>query len=85
MTIAQTQKEEAIDELLHQTSLGGANIVKQYLIAGLLDDIQIHLVSVLPGEGLRLFEHIGTGQIQLERIKVIESPTRTDLRFRVVK
>ena len=37
------------------------------------------------GEGLRLFEHLGNEQIELERMRVLESPTRTDLRFRVVK
>jgi dihydrofolate reductase len=64
---------------------GGANIIQQYLSAGLLDEIQIHLVPVLLGDGRRLFEHTGTGQIELERTRVIESPGVTHLRFRVVK
>ncbi len=53
--------------------------------AGLVDEMQIHLVPVLLGEGIRLFEHMGTEQIELERIRVIESPGVTHLRFRVVK
>jgi dihydrofolate reductase len=64
---------------------GGANIIQQYLSAGLLDEIQIHLVPVLLGDGRRLFENTGTGQIELERTRVIESPGVTHLRFRVVK
>jgi len=64
---------------------GGANTVQQYLEAGLLDEIQIHLVPVLLGEGRRLFEHMGTEQIEMERTRVVESPDVTHLRFRVVK
>ncbi|MGH2521769.1 MAG: dihydrofolate reductase family protein [Anaerolineales bacterium] len=53
--------------------------------AGLLDEIQIHLVPILLGEGIRLFEHIGTERIELESARVIESSGVTHLRFRVVK
>jgi len=65
--------------------VGGANTAQQCIQAGLLDEIQIGIVPVLLGAGLRLFEHIGTEQIELESTRVIESPGRTDLRFRVVK
>jgi dihydrofolate reductase len=64
---------------------GGANIVQQYLRAGLLDEVQIHLVPVLLGEGHRLFDHLGAEHIEWERTRVIESPGVTHLRFRVVK
>ena len=64
---------------------GGANIIQQYLSAGLLDEIQIHLVPVLLGEGIRLFDQLGAEQIELERTRVIESPGVTHLKFRVVK
>lgn len=64
---------------------GGANIIQQYLSAGLLDEIQIHLVPVLLGDGVRLFHHIGAEQIELERTRVIESPGVTHIKFRVVK
>jgi len=66
------------------TVIGGANIGQQCIRAGLLDEIQIGIMPVLLAEGLRLFEHVGK-QIELERMKVIESPGRTDIRFRVVK
>jgi len=65
--------------------LGGANAAQQYLKAGLLDEIHLHLVPVLLGEGIRLFENIGTEQINLEQMSVIEEPGVTHLRFRVIK
>jgi dihydrofolate reductase len=67
------------------TVIGGANIAQQCLKKGLLDEIQIGIVPVLLGEGLRLFENLGSEPIELEIIRVIESPARTDLEFRVVK
>lgn len=65
--------------------LGGANAAQQYLKAGLLDEINLHLVHVLLGEGIRLFENIGTEHIELEKISVTEGPGVTHLRFRVVR
>jgi dihydrofolate reductase len=65
--------------------LGGANAAQQYLKAGLLDEIHLHLVPVLLGEGIRLFENIGTQPINLEQMSVIEEPGVTHLQFRVVK
>jgi dihydrofolate reductase len=60
---------------------GGANMVQQFLKTGLLDEIQIHLVPVLLGNGRRLFEH--AGNIELEPSRVIESTGVTHLRYRV--
>jgi dihydrofolate reductase len=60
---------------------GGANIVQQFLKAGLLDEIQIHLVPVLFGGGRRLFEQID--KLELEPARVIESLGVTHLRYRV--
>lgn len=62
---------------------GGAATVRQFLQAGLVDEVQIHLVSLLLGDGLRLFEQ--GAPIALERTRVLESPGVTHLRFRVVK
>src|SRR6266498_2244535 len=64
---------------------GGANIIRQYLRAGLVDELQIHLVPVLLGEGVRLFEDGGRARIELERTRTIEAPAATHLRFEVVK
>lgn len=62
---------------------GGASVAQQYLRAGLLDELQIHLVPVLLGGGIRLFDQLGDAQIELESTRVIESPQVTHLRFRV--
>jgi dihydrofolate reductase len=68
------------------TVIGGADIVQQCLRAGLVEELQIDIMPLLLGEGLRFFEHLAASQIQLERIKVIELPAgRTELCFRVIK
>lgn len=64
---------------------GGANVAQQYLRAGLLDEFQIHLAPLLLGEGVRLFQGVGTDDAQLELTRVIESPVVTHLSYRVVK
>ena len=65
--------------------MGGAAIGRQYIKSGLLDEIHIHLIPVLLGEGIPLFDHSGTKYVELERIEVIESPAATHLKFRVIK
>jgi dihydrofolate reductase len=64
---------------------GGANAIQQYLKAGLLDEIHLSVVHTLLGEGIRLFENIGTQQTKLEKISVSDEPGVTHLRFRVVR
>jgi dihydrofolate reductase len=64
---------------------GGANAVQQYLAAGLLDELQIHVVPLLLGDGVRLFDHLGPDGTELELARVIASPTVTHLSYRVVK
>lgn len=66
------------------TVIGGADTAQQCITKGLLDEIQIGIMPILLGGGLRLFEHVGK-QIELEKMRVIESPGRIDLIFRVVK
>ena len=65
--------------------MGGAEIGQQYIRAGLIDKISIHLVPVLFGGVTRMFEHLGGGHIRLEPMEVIEATAATHLRFRVVK
>jgi dihydrofolate reductase len=65
--------------------LHGANIAQQYIKAGLVDDIYIHLVPVLLGDGRLLFEHLGAEHVELESTSVVVSPGVTHLRFRVIK
>jgi dihydrofolate reductase len=67
------------------TVVGGANTFQQCVNKGLFDEIQVDVVPVLLGGGLRLFEHINVEHIELESMKVIESPGVTHLRYRVVK
>jgi dihydrofolate reductase len=50
----------------------GAGIAQRALTAGLLDELEIHLIPVLFGDGRRLFEHLGIEQRELERIRVLE-------------
>ena len=64
---------------------GGANIVQQYLSAGLVDEIRIHLILVLLGDGIRLFDQLDLAPIDLENRGVIEGAGITHLRFRVMR
>lgn len=61
----------------------GAWIAQRMLRAGLLDEIQIHLVPVLLGEGRRLFEHLGAQHIELEPVAARQGSEVTHLRYRV--
>jgi dihydrofolate reductase len=64
----------------------GAGIAQRALAEGLLDELEIHLVPVLLGAGRRLFEHLGVGQRELERVRVLEGEGGvTHLRFRVLR
>jgi dihydrofolate reductase len=65
--------------------MGGGNIAAQFLKLGLVDEISIHLVPVLFGSGIRLFEHLGSDHVELETIEVTETKEAIHLRFRVIK
>jgi dihydrofolate reductase len=65
--------------------LAGANVAQQALKAGLLDEIEIDLVPVLLGRGIRLFEYLGVEPIKLERTIAVLASGVTHLRFRVKK
>jgi dihydrofolate reductase len=65
--------------------MGGANIVQQFLRAGLVDEMSLHLVPVLLGDGVRLFDGIGNELIELESTRVIDSPGVTHISYRIVK
>lgn len=62
---------------------GGASIIQQYLAAGLLDELQIHLVPVILGRGRRLFDQPESPRLELKTTRVIDSPAVTHLKFRV--
>jgi dihydrofolate reductase len=65
--------------------IGGATIAQQYLKAGLIDEIHLHLVSILLGEGILLFDRLGTLPCELETTRVIASRGVTHLLLSVVK
>jgi dihydrofolate reductase len=62
---------------------GGASVVQQYLQAGLLDELQIHVAPLLLGGGTSLFDRLGIEPLGLEATRVVASPSVTHLRFRV--
>src|SRR5438270_12782679 len=66
-------------------ALHGASAVQQALQAGLLDEFQMSIAHVLLGEGVRLFDHLGSQPIHLEHLSTVETPGVTHLSFRVVK
>ena len=62
----------------------GAGIAQLALAAGVLDEIEIHLVPVLLGQGRRLFDNMGPEHIELERTRVLEGEGGvTHMRYRV--
>ena len=62
---------------------GGADVAQQYLRAGLLDELQIHVAPLLLGGGVRLFDDFDGGPIGLEPTKVVSSPAVTHLYYRL--
>jgi dihydrofolate reductase len=82
VTEAMSRAKEAAgdrDVLVH-----GVGTAEAALSAGVLDEIQIHLVPTLLGEGRRLFEGIGPKPHQFELIRLVEGPGVTHLRYRVL-
>ena len=63
------------------TIAGGARAVQQYLAAGLLDELYLHVVPVMLGAGERLLEHVGDPR--LTPVEVVPSPAVTHIRYRV--
>jgi dihydrofolate reductase len=64
---------------------GGANVAQQYLTAGLIDELEIHVVPIFLGSGTRLFDNLGYRKIKLEPIRTIATPSVTHLKYRVLK
>jgi dihydrofolate reductase len=60
---------------------GGAEIAQQYLAAGLIDKLDLHVVPVLLGGGTRLFENIGSVDLGLEQVRAIEAPGVVHLKY----
>jgi dihydrofolate reductase len=81
VTDAMTRAKAAAGEkdvLVH-----GAKVAQLALAAGVLDELEIHQVPVLLGQGRRLFDGLGPEHIELEPARVIDAPGVTHLRYRV--
>jgi dihydrofolate reductase len=64
--------------------IGGADIIQQCLNAGLCDELQIDLMPIFLGEGLRLFENLDADRIKPERVSVEETtPVRTSITYKI--
>lgn len=65
---------------------GASVMLRRALAAGVLDELEIHLIPVLLGDGRRLFEHLGIEPSRLERIRVLEGEGGvTHVRYRVLR
>jgi dihydrofolate reductase len=60
---------------------GGANVVQQYLAAGLVDEFELHVVPIVLGDGERLLDNVGS--LRLEQVRAIEAPGVTHIKYRV--
>jgi dihydrofolate reductase len=63
---------------------GGADIINQYLAAGLVDELEIHVSPLVLGGGERLFDGVGP-DLKLEQLRAVEAPGVAHLKYRVVK
>ena len=64
---------------------GGANVANQYLAAGLLDELELHVVPLLLGGGARLFDNLGDAEVRLEQVRAVEASGVTHLKYRSVR
>jgi len=63
---------------------GGADVIQQYLNAGLVDEFAIHVAPILLVKGVRLFDKIEKEKFSLEIIDVVNSSTVTHLFYNVI-
>jgi dihydrofolate reductase len=61
---------------------GGADVINQYLAAGLVDELELHVAPILLGGGARLFDGVGPG-LTLEPLRTVEAPGVVHLKYRV--
>jgi dihydrofolate reductase len=62
---------------------GGANAIQQFLAAGLVDELNVHVVPQVLGAGERLLDDLGESPPKFEIDRVIDSPAVTHIRYRV--
>ena len=66
----------------HITLGGGVEVAQQYLKAGLIDEMEIHVVPILLGDGARLFENTDAKQTGYEWVRVVNSPSVSHCKYR---
>jgi dihydrofolate reductase len=64
---------------------GGADVASQYLAAGLLDELELHVVPLVLGGGARLFDNLRDADVKLEQVRAVEAPGVTHVKYRSVK
>jgi dihydrofolate reductase len=89
-TFVTTGIEAAVDEARVAAAgkdvvLMGASIVQQCLRAGLLDELNISVVPVIFGTGVRLLDDPASGNVKLELSGVVDAPSVTHLTYRVAR
>jgi len=67
------------------TIMGGANTIQQYINAGLVDELDIHIADMLLGSGTRLFDNLTIKPTQLEKITADGAPGVVHLKHRITR
>jgi dihydrofolate reductase len=67
------------------TVMGGAETGQQFIRAGLVDELSIHLIPVVLGAGTRMFENIGDDHLPLENLGSVQTSDATHLRFAIAR
>jgi len=64
---------------------GGGQVVQQYLAAGLLDELELHVVPIVLGGGAGIFDDLGDAGVKLEQLRAVEGSGVTHVKYRIVK
>ena len=62
---------------------GGANVIQQYINAGLVDELYLHIAPIILGKGVRLFENLEKSKFFFKINNVINSPEVTHIIYQV--
>jgi dihydrofolate reductase len=82
VSVAVTRAKEAAGD--RNVLVHGAGVTRLALAAGVLDELELHVIPVIFGQGRRLFEGLPAEQIELERIRILEGEGGvTHMRYRV--
>jgi dihydrofolate reductase len=82
VTDAMTRAKEAAGA--NNVLVHGAGVARLAVAAGVLDELELHVVPVLFGQGRRLFDGLAAEQIELERTRILEGENGiTHMRYRV--